>query len=675
MKMGNVKLLENLIKIPSPSGFENDIGNYIVNELKGLKKVKTYIDEQKNVIVEIKGKTDDNIVIDAHADTIGFVVVNVNKYGMISLQYIGGGDYNILSARNLVILTENGNINGVVDRKHSHITYDERNEDITEMQEAFVDIGIRDRKKVSKVVKIGDPVVFQPNFYHLVGDYYCIDGNADILMSDYSVKKLKDITVGDEVLTITDNLKGKYRRVIKSKVLAHKYQGKKNVCKLSSKNNKLYLTSDHKVLMYSNTKKYRGQYLWKSYQDIYNNKWKYKNNNLNTLNFPMIRNKQNYLWGSLIGLIDSDGSIFKYKKKNKQYRKITLYQKTCIPTVEWILQELKIKCGTSINNIGVKYYRIPKKYHKKIDKYYKILKYDRDIMYGYINGFIIGDGYIGKNMIIINQNNNFKRKRLLSVLSNLKINYYLTKSKCAEIGIGFFAVPLYAKFCKKYNKLFKRFGAVTTLSVPKSKISYSKSEKIIDVYDITTDTGTFIANGFPVHNCGYGFDDKSACYIFIETIKAIIKSKKTPPANLIFVFSAQEETGGTKLEPVVRKYNPILIISLDVTFASDYPQVNEEEVGRCILEKGLVVYRGVDLYEKAVKDLEYCANKHKIPIQYQACGGRIGYNSIMMTNCNHGIKAMILGIPLRNMHSPTEIISMKDLVSGTKLLTNFLLRR
>ena len=30
------------------------------------------------------------------------------------------------------------------------------------------------------------------------------------------------------------------------------------------------------------------------------------------------------------------------------------------------------------------------------------------------------------------------------------------------------------------------------------------------------------------------------------------------------------------------------------------------------------------------------------------------------------------GIPVRNMHAPTEVINYKDLISGTKLIVEFL---
>ena len=48
---------------------------------------------------------------------------------------------------------------------------------------------------------------------------------------------------------------------------------------------------------------------------------------------------------------------------------------------------------------------------------------------------------------------------------------------------------------------------------------------------------------------GYGFDDKAGCFILMEAIRQLIKSKKKPIPNLVFTFLVQEETGGEKIKP------------------------------------------------------------------------------------------------------------------------------
>lgn len=165
MRNNKIKLLEQLIKINSPSGFEDNIVAFIKTELLDyLPKNQLRVDNQKNLIATIPGKQKKTVLIEAHHDTVGFILTNVDRSGFISLQYIGGGDKQILTSRHLNILTPKGIVHAVVNRKHAHLVADEDDEKIDAMYEAQVDIGIRNRKEVLKRVKIGQPVVFQSSF-------------------------------------------------------------------------------------------------------------------------------------------------------------------------------------------------------------------------------------------------------------------------------------------------------------------------------------------------------------------------------------------------------------------------------------------------------------------------------------------------------------------------------
>lgn len=173
---------------------------------------------------------------------------------------------------------------------------------------------------------------------------------------------------------------------------------------------------------------------------------------------------------------------------------------------------------------------------------------------------------------------------------------------------------------------------------------------------------------------GYGFDDKAGCFILMEIIKEITRLRKKPVPNLIFTFSAQEETWGTRVIPLVKKYKPQLFIEVDVSFATDYLDESlEREAGKCDLGKGIVIYRGVGIDKNTLKLLESTAKRNKIKVQYQASTGMDGYTSNDMSR--YGIRALTVSPPLRNMHTSVEIINMLDLKYGIKLLKTFLLNR
>jgi len=169
---------------------------------------------------------------------------------------------------------------------------------------------------------------------------------------------------------------------------------------------------------------------------------------------------------------------------------------------------------------------------------------------------------------------------------------------------------------------------------------------------------------------GYGFDDKIGCYMLMELIKHVSRKKNKPDNTLVFVFSAQEEIGKTKASVIARQFKPKVFIELDVTTATDVDayEMFEREAGKCDLDKGIVIYRGVGIYPPLALALERTARQVKAKIQFQATAGQTGYTNGEIAYT----KSAIIGIPLRNMHTPVEVLSMKDVNNGIKLLKNFL---
>jgi endoglucanase len=172
---------------------------------------------------------------------------------------------------------------------------------------------------------------------------------------------------------------------------------------------------------------------------------------------------------------------------------------------------------------------------------------------------------------------------------------------------------------------------------------------------------------------GTALDDKIGCFMLLKIFYNIVNSPFIPKNTLIFSFSAQEETGITRLKNLIKKYNPKKIIEFDVTFASDYESVNEREVGECSLGNGMVLYVG-NLIDKEIQDKIIKISKtNNLKLQKQVLNGAGGYNSDAVYELGEEADVTIMGIPLRNMHSPVEICSMDDVYSGITLITKLFL--
>ncbi|MCD6442451.1 MAG: M42 family peptidase, partial [Thermotogae bacterium] len=61
--------------------------------------------------------------------------------------------------------------------------------------------------------------------------------------------------------------------------------------------------------------------------------------------------------------------------------------------------------------------------------------------------------------------------------------------------------------------------------------------------------------------------------------------------------------------------------------------------------------------------------------QREAVPGRSGTDTDLIQLVRDGVKTMLISIPLRYMHTPTEVLSLKDLNLTVRLVTEFLMRK
>ncbi len=104
-------LLKKLADAPGVSGFEDEVRNIIIDELKDHVD-SVDVDELGNVITTRKGKADGKkIMLAAHMDEIGLMVRYIDKEGFIKFSKIGGINDQMLLNQEVTIHTSNGTCN------------------------------------------------------------------------------------------------------------------------------------------------------------------------------------------------------------------------------------------------------------------------------------------------------------------------------------------------------------------------------------------------------------------------------------------------------------------------------------------------------------------------------------------------------------------------------------
>ena len=188
------------------------------------------------------------------------------------------------------------------------------------------------------------------------------------------------------------------------------------------------------------------------------------------------------------------------------------------------------------------------------------------------------------------------------------------------------------------------------------------------------DPATFAA-GFEVLNgnlvVARGCDDRVGTFVVVETLK-LLKNRK-PKAAIFGVSTVQEELGLRGAHTSAFGIDPTVGIAIDVTHASDYPDVDKRRSGEVNLGKGPVLHRGANINPVVAECLFRAAKAKKIPYQLTAEPRATGTDANAIQISRAGVAAGLVSIPNRYMHTPVEVVSLDDLENSAKLIAEFIL--
>ena len=158
----NVPLLKDLCETPGAPGHEYRVRALIEKEIKGLfDSVET--DAMGSLICRKKPtkrvKDPKTIMLLCHMDEIAFLVSHISDKGFVSVQPVGGFDPRTLFARRVLVCTEKGDFQAVMNAggKGVHISTPEERKKIPTPKEFIVDTGMGE--DTQKHVSVGDFVV------------------------------------------------------------------------------------------------------------------------------------------------------------------------------------------------------------------------------------------------------------------------------------------------------------------------------------------------------------------------------------------------------------------------------------------------------------------------------------------------------------------------------------
>ncbi len=169
-----------------------------------------------------------------------------------------------------------------------------------------------------------------------------------------------------------------------------------------------------------------------------------------------------------------------------------------------------------------------------------------------------------------------------------------------------------------------------------------------------------------------GFDNKMGTFIVAETLRLLRHDGGLhSDVGVYAVATVQEEVGLRGARTASYAIAAQTGLAVDVNHATDYPGANKTLHGSLELGKGPSVSRGPNTNPVTYKLITAAAREAGIAIQVSVSAGATGTDANAMQLNQAGMATGLLGVPLRYMHTPVEVLSLKDVEDCARLMAGY----
>lgn len=160
------KTLKRLALVFGPSGCEDAVADAVLDETRGLYD-ECIRDSFGNVILKIASPTGDKmpVMLSAHMDEVGFMISDIDEYGYLHFQNVGGIVGAVIPGRRVTVEGKNGKyLNGVISSKAIHLQSAEERKTPAKASSLVIDIGATSRFEAKKYTDEGYFATFDSEY-------------------------------------------------------------------------------------------------------------------------------------------------------------------------------------------------------------------------------------------------------------------------------------------------------------------------------------------------------------------------------------------------------------------------------------------------------------------------------------------------------------------------------
>lgn len=166
---------------------------------------------------------------------------------------------------------------------------------------------------------------------------------------------------------------------------------------------------------------------------------------------------------------------------------------------------------------------------------------------------------------------------------------------------------------------------------------------------------------------GKAMDDR-ACVAAVSVCLDLLQHM-THSWDVYAVATVQEETGLYGAATAAHRIHPDVAIALDVTFAD---QPGMDDLTTYPMDKGPAIGMGPNFHEKLRQRIVKTAEYHEIKYQDEPMPYPGGTDAAAIQVSREGVPTALIGVPVRNMHSPVETVDLADIERAGRLLAHFI---
>lgn len=201
--------------------------------------------------------------------------------------------------------------------------------------------------------------------------------------------------------------------------------------------------------------------------------------------------------------------------------------------------------------------------------------------------------------------------------------------------------------------------------------SKAEAEEVVSLGDVVTVQAEF-QTLLGDRATARAFDNKAGVLVVAEALRLLAEEPGLhPDVGVYGVATVQEEIGSRGAATAAFAIRPQTALAVDMGQALDVPNLSKPELGEFYVGRGPGIPRGANINHMVFRLLTQAAKASGIPYQINAAPSTSPTDAQALQISRDGTATGLLEVPLRYMHTPSEVVSLTDIENCARLMAAY----